>query len=140
MILNGELHDKEYNDFVTPGREFQDYPCTLVGITKDGKRLFIITADKASMVENAYYLVEQGAWNVVNFDGGGSATMVVCDEVVNTPTDGKERAVMDSFQGISLAPVDSTFSFVSFSKPSVQAIPLSVVPLRVLAHNRDYRR
>lgn len=59
-------------------------------------------------------LVEQGAWNVVNFDGGGSATMVVCDEVVNTPTDGKERAVMDSFQGISLAPVDSTFSFVSF--------------------------
>lgn len=42
--------------------------------------------------------------------------MVVCDEVVNTPTDGKERAVMDSFQGISLAPVDSTFSFVSFSK------------------------
>ena len=136
VILNGELHDKEYNDFVTPGREFQDYPCTLVGITKDGKRLFIITADKASMVENAYYLVEQGAWNVVNFDGGGSATMVVCDEVVNTPTDGKERAVMDSFQGISLAPVDSTFSFVSFSKPSVQAIPLSVVPLRVLAHNR----
>ena len=45
--------------------------------------------------------------------------MVVCDEVVNTPTDGKERAVMDSFQGISLAPVDSTFSFVSFSKPSI---------------------
>ena len=86
VILNGELHDKEYNDFVTPGREFQDYPCTLVGVTKDGKKLFIITADKGSMVEDAYYLVEQGAWNVVNFDGGGSATMVVYDEVVNSPT------------------------------------------------------
>ena len=45
VILNGELHDKEYNDFVTPGREFQDYPCTLVGITKDGKKLFIIGVD-----------------------------------------------------------------------------------------------
>lgn len=136
VILNGELHDKEYNDFVTPGREFQDYPCTLVGVTKDGKKLFIITADKGSMVEDAYYLVEQGAWNVVNFDGGGSATMVVYDEVVNSPTDGKERAVMDSFQGISLAPDDDTFSFISFSKPSIKAIPLAAIPLQLLAHNR----
>ena len=136
VILNGELHDKEYNDFVTPGREFQDYPCTLVGITKDGKKLFIITADKGSMVEDAYYLVEQGAWNVVNFDGGGSATMVVYDQVVNSPTDGKERAVMDSFQGISLAPDDPVFSFLSFSKPSIKTHPLGVTPLRLLAHNR----
>lgn len=136
VILNGELHDNEYNDFVTPGREFQDYPCTLVGITKDGKKLFIITADKGSMVEDAYYLVEQGAWNVVNFDGGGSATMVVYDQVVNSPTDGKERAVMDSFQGISLAPDDPVFSFLSFSKPSIKTHPLGVTPLRLLAHNR----
>lgn len=93
MILNGELHDKEYNDFVEPGRENWDYPCTLAGITKDGKKLFLITVDKATMVEIAYYLVSQGAWNVVNFDGGGSATMVVNGDVVNNPTDGRERAV-----------------------------------------------
>lgn len=62
--------------------------------------------------------------------------MVVYDEVVNSPTDGKERAVMDSFQGISLAPDDDTFSFLSFSKPAMKTHPLGVTPLQLLAHNR----
>lgn len=136
VILNGQLHDKEYNDFVEPGRENWDYPCTLVGITKDGKKLFVITVDKATMMEIAYYLVSQGAWNVVNFDGGGSATMAINGELVNTPTDGKEREVMDTFQGISLAPESNEISSITFSRPSIQAIPLAAVSLRLLSHNK----
>ena len=136
VILNGELHDKEYNDFVEPGRENWDYPCTLAGITKDGKKLFLITVDKATMVEIAYYLVSQGAWNVVNFDGGGSATMVVNGDVVNNPTDGRERAVMDSFQGISYAPADDELGSITFSRPSIEAIPFASIPLRLLSHNK----
>lgn len=136
VILNGELHDKEYNDFVEAGRENWDYPCTMAGITKDGKKLFILTVDNASLVEDAYFLVAQGAWNVVNFDGGGSTTMVINNKLKNNPKDGSERPVMDSFQGISFAPNDPVMKSITFTRPTISAVPLAKVPLRVLGHNQ----
>lgn len=36
-----------------------------------------------------------GAVNAMNFDGGGSSTMVIGGSVVNSPSDGRERAVAD---------------------------------------------
>jgi exopolysaccharide biosynthesis protein len=37
---------------------------------------------------------ELGAWDALNFDGGGSTTLVIGDKVVNVPSDQTgERAV-----------------------------------------------
>ncbi|MBA4073296.1 MAG: hypothetical protein C0497_15955, partial [Gemmatimonas sp.] len=38
-------------------------------------------------VELAEFMKTLGAWNSLNFDGGGSTTMVIGDRVVNTPSD-----------------------------------------------------
>lgn len=37
--------------------------------------------------EMADFLLSIGAWNALNFDGGGSTTMVVGGRVVNSPSD-----------------------------------------------------
>lgn len=136
VIFNGELHPNEWNDFVTPGRENNSYPCTQAGITQDGKKMFMITADKGTLVEDAWYLVDQGAYNVANFDGGGSALMVVDSVLVNNPMDGTERAVMNSVQAISLAPKDDSIAAICFKRPSLHTVPTALCQLVVLAHNQ----
>ena len=40
-----------------------------------------------TLVEMADQLRTLGAWQAMNFDGGGSTTMVIDGKVVNTPTD-----------------------------------------------------
>jgi len=44
-------------------------------------------------------------WNAVNFDGGGSTTMVVQGKIVNSPSDKTgERPVANTLQVIRLGP------------------------------------
>jgi len=77
------------------------HPRTAIGYSKDGKTLWLFVVDGRStssvgmtLVEMADYLRKLGAWQAMNFDGGGSTTMVVDGQVVNTPTDpAGERAV-----------------------------------------------
>lgn len=70
------------------------HPRTAVGFSRDSTTLLLVTVDGRSttsvgmtVVELADLMKELGAWNALNFDGGGSTTMVVGGRVVNTPTD-----------------------------------------------------
>ncbi|MBI5601615.1 MAG: phosphodiester glycosidase family protein [Gemmatimonadetes bacterium] len=70
------------------------HPRTAVGVTRDRKTLLLVTVDGRSaasvgmtLVELADYMKSLGAWDALNFDGGGSTTMVLGDRVVNTPSD-----------------------------------------------------
>jgi len=71
------------------------HPRTAVGISRDQKRLYLVTVDGrqpafsigVSLFELAKYLQQLGCWEAMNFDGGGSTTMVVRGEVVNRPSD-----------------------------------------------------
>lgn len=77
------------------------HPRTAVGITRSGGELLLLTVDGrsensggATLVELAGILRRFGAWEAMNFDGGGSTTMVVRGRVVNVPSDTTgERAV-----------------------------------------------
>lgn len=77
------------------------HPRTAVGFSRDSATLFLVTVDGRSQksvgmttVELGDLLLDLGAWQALNFDGGGSTTMVVQDSVVNSPTDPTgERAV-----------------------------------------------
>jgi len=79
------------------------HPRTLAGVTKSGA-LILATVDGrapgvtvgASMIEAAQLMRWLGAQNAINLDGGGSSTMVVNNKVVNSPSDGAERAVGDA--------------------------------------------
>ena len=58
-----------------------------------------------SLFELADYMLEWGIHEGVNLDGGGSTTMVVRGNVVNSPSDaGGERAVANAMMVVSTAP------------------------------------
>jgi len=77
------------------------HPRTAVGFSRDSSMLFLLTVDGRSessggmtLVELAAMMRKLGAWQAMNFDGGGSTTMVVDGELVNKPSDKEgERAV-----------------------------------------------
>ena len=80
------------------------HPRTAVGVSGDGKRMLILVVDGRrpghsmgmTTAEVAGVLLEYGATDAVNLDGGGSTTLVFADpapRVVNRPSDGRERAV-----------------------------------------------
>jgi len=77
------------------------HPRTAVGFSRDSSTLFLLTVDGRSensggmtLVELASVMRERGAWQAMNFDGGGSTTMVIDGKVVNHPSDKEgERAV-----------------------------------------------
>ncbi len=89
-------------------------PRTAVGVTFDDKLLLVaVTGRQAyysigvTLEELADIMVELGAKDAMNLDGGGSSTMVVRDFVMNTPSDGRERKVADAilvFSGPSKTP------------------------------------
>ncbi len=70
------------------------HPRTALGVSRHGRTIFLVTVDGrstrsagATLVELASLMRRLGAWDAMNFDGGGSTTMVVGDSVVNSPSD-----------------------------------------------------
>lgn len=92
------------------------HPRTAAGITKDKQQLILLTVDGRTnnfrglnQPELSQLLIELGAYDAINLDGGGSTTMVVRPvgstdlDVVNTPSDGPERRVHNGIGVISTA-------------------------------------
>jgi hypothetical protein len=77
------------------------HPRTAVGFSRDSSTLLVVTVDGRSensggmtLIELANVMRELGAWQAMNFDGGGSTAMVIEGKVVNHPSDKEgERAV-----------------------------------------------
>ena len=76
-------------------------PRSAVGLSRDGATLYLVTVDGRSqtsvgvtLVELAAIMRRLGAWQAMNFDGGGSTAMVIGGKVVNVTSDpGGEREV-----------------------------------------------
>jgi exopolysaccharide biosynthesis protein len=86
-----------------------------VGFDRDSTKLYLCVVDGRqeksigmSFGEMADFLLSMGVWNAVNFDGGGSTTMVIRGKIVNSPSDKTgERPVANSFQVVNLGPPGS---------------------------------
>jgi exopolysaccharide biosynthesis protein len=95
------------------GYDIQD-PRTSVGINEENNELIIIVVDGRGISQGvdlkklAELQIENGAYIAVNMDGGGSSTLVIDNNgqpaVLNTPSDGGERAVANHL-GIFAKPV-----------------------------------
>lgn len=81
-------------------------PRTLAGSSEDGKQLILVTVDGRqdnsiglTQTESAQLMQELGAYNALNFDGGGSTTMAARKpgtttlDIVNIPSEGSLRSV-----------------------------------------------
>lgn len=77
------------------------HPRSAIGFSRDSATVYLATVDGRSensggmtLVQLAEFLRGQGGWNALNFDGGGSSTLVVRGRVVNAPSDREgERGV-----------------------------------------------
>ncbi len=66
-------------------------PRTAYGVSKDNHYLFIMTidgrqsgySDGAFDTETAYWMLQCGAWNAINMDGGGSTALYMSDSTGN---------------------------------------------------------
>lgn len=89
------------------------HPRTAVGVSEDGRELFIVVIDGrqegwsvgVTLPELAELLLERGAWDAVNLDGGGSSALLWRDGQrieSNQPSDGDYRPVAVSL-GVRVA-------------------------------------
>jgi hypothetical protein len=108
ILLNGRVLTIENTSVEKGSPDFftRRHPRTFIGFNKDTTKLFICVVDGRqsksvgmNFEEMGRFLLSINAWNAMNFDGGGSTTMVVGDSVVNSPSDKKgERRVANSLQ------------------------------------------
>jgi hypothetical protein len=105
IIRNGAV----YHDSPFPVSAYHRNPLTTVGISRDGKYALFVVFDGryagplksrgVTAVQAAYFLLAHGAYQAMQFDGGGSSEMVARlpghsqVSVVNYPSDGRERRV-----------------------------------------------
>lgn len=89
---------EEFGSDVAGGRA----PRTALGVDKNGHILLAVVDGRQAhsigmtLKEMALFMQELGAVNAMNLDGGGSSEMVVSGDVVNSPSDGRERRVGDA--------------------------------------------
>ena len=68
-----------------------DQPRTAFGISQDNRYLYLMTidgrqngySDGAYDTETAYWMLQFGAWNAINMDGGGSTALYMADSAGN---------------------------------------------------------
>lgn len=92
------------------------HPRTAVGIDRDTGEVLLLTVDGRqpssrgfTMVELASTMMDLGADEALNLDGGGSSTMVARKPngrvgVLNSPSEGRQRRVANTLQVFSTAP------------------------------------
>lgn len=107
------------------------HPRTLVGVTQDGKLIECVVDGRqgprnigVNLFDAARIMIEFGAWEAIDLDGGGSSTMWVKDKVVNSPIEdgvpGQERLVGDHlvmWVGGVIVPPSKDYEVVKSVKP-----------------------
>ncbi len=147
------LHDGSwYDDADAPYREENSrrMPCSGAAIAPDG-RLFLVEVDGRQPEESVGVTRPQfgalmrslGATEGLLLDGGGSSTLAVrrlgdgTANMVNSPSDGRERPVADGVFVYSSAPAGPPVRLVA--RPGVvRAIAGATVPLRVASVDAAY--
>ena len=118
VVQNGQ----NTNSTTTAGDGPHPNPRTLVGLSQDGRYLYVVAIDGrqphysagTTNTESGEIMLKLGAWNALNLDGGGSTSLVEDNgqggaTIVNRPSGGAER--FDANQlGIRALPIPSSLS------------------------------
>ena len=104
LVTSGAVDVTDVREKMVPTFATETHPRTAIAALADG-RVLLLTADGRHPPERvglpldalAKLLIELGARDAINLDGGGSTTMVVKGAVVNFPSDATgERPVSDA--------------------------------------------
>lgn len=112
-------------------------PHTAVGVSRDKRRVFLVVVDGRQSGysegmrtdEMARLMLTFGAWDAINWDGGGSTTMVIDDtddgransRLVNSPSDNSSPAKPGTDRVVAN-------SFAVYAKPNPAYTPLGPIP------------
>ena len=104
LISNGRIEITDARERMIPGLRNGLHPRTAIASLADGRVVLVVVdgrrpPDRVGMTldELARVLMELGAREAINLDGGGSSTMVVRGAIVNHPSDAAgERPVSDA--------------------------------------------
>ncbi len=104
LLIGGKMKKDHRDEQIRPDFASTRHPRTGVGISKDGRTLWLLVVDGRqpglsvgmSLPEMTDFMVELGAYNAYNLDGGGSSTMVIGKQIKNSPSDHKERRRCDA--------------------------------------------
>ena len=115
LVKNGQIYQ-------TPQTGADKEPRTAVGIKADGDVFFVVVDGRQepyssgiSMPDLAQLMIDLGAVDALNLDGGGSSTFTTRElggdnlEVDNQPSDRSERSVANSWLIVSKEPSDHQF-------------------------------
>lgn len=103
ILRNGETVAQ--GEIITPSSRS---PRTCIGVSQDKSKIYILCIDGrvkgigATTYECSTIMREMGAYDAIQLDGGGSTTMTIKPngteelKVVNTPSDGGQRAVANA--------------------------------------------
>lgn len=139
------------NGAIVSGLEPGSAPRTAVGQRADGS-LILYTIDGrrsghsvgATLEMVAMRLVELGCITAVALDGGGSTTLVATlphetqSRVVNTPSDGKPRAVSNHIFLVASAASGGSLDHVYLAPAAAKALPGAKVALTAAAIDTNY--
>lgn len=99
LVKNGAVHvtatEEQFPPDIAQGRA----PRTAFGVTRDGHYLLAVVDGRqahsigCTLQEMAEFMLQFGAVEAINFDGGGSSELVVGGRIENRPSDGAERPV-----------------------------------------------
>jgi len=122
------------------------HPRSAVGFSQDSSRVTFFTVDGRqtgysvgmSLYELADFMLEWGVWEGINLDGGGSTTMVVRGQVVNSPSDaGGERSVANALLAVSTAPT-GPLAVLRVDPDEVYVLVETQVPFSVAGFDQFY--
>lgn len=146
VMHNGELtgrnYDEEYNSMV--------YSRTAYGCNAEGTRLYMIVIDKSvsklygksdgcptavmcQILKNMCPDVSE----VINYDAGGSAEMMIGGSIINTTTEGTPRAVACGWMLVAEGEEDSEIASIMFDDFHVKAPVYSSFTPKVLGYNKN---
>jgi hypothetical protein len=104
LVTDGRIDITDEREQVVAGFRSETHPRTAIASLADGRALLLVADGRhppervgLSLDDLARLLIELGARNAINLDGGGSTTMVLGGSIVNVPSDASgERPVSDA--------------------------------------------
>jgi hypothetical protein len=104
LVTAGRVDVTDRREQMLPTFATDLHPRTAIGALADGRALLVVVDGRQpalsvgmTLAQLAQLMIELGAQEAINLDGGGSTTMVVAGKVVNSPSDATgERPVSDA--------------------------------------------
>ncbi|MDO4510988.1 MAG: phosphodiester glycosidase family protein [Bacteroidales bacterium] len=145
VMHNGELTGRNYDETYNS----QIYSRTGYGCSFDGRKLYMIVIDKSlspkyglsagCSTEVMCHILKSlfpDISEVVNYDAGGSAEMLVDGAIINKTTEGTPRAVATGWLLESIAPADDVVASIRFADASLKLPIYSSYKPQIIAYNQ----